>query len=107
LLGIVHPTTNPEAGDGTTLWITLHAVQLALIGGMAMVLSLLVADVDNFPGAHRPCARHPLRRHLHDARRDLRTCMGIVARKADGLAASDTEAAARLMDELLREDPVG
>jgi hypothetical protein len=53
LLGIVHPTTNPQVGDDTNLWLALHAVQLVLIGGMAMALWLLVGHVDSFPAARR------------------------------------------------------
>lgn len=41
LLGLLHPTSNPELGDETRLFIVLHIAQLFLIGGLAYVLWLL------------------------------------------------------------------
>ena len=42
VLGLLHPTANPEVGDETALFINLHIAQLFLIGGLAYVLWLLV-----------------------------------------------------------------
>jgi hypothetical protein len=47
VLGLLHPTTNPELGDETDLFIGLHIAQLFLITGLAFVLWLLVEGLDN------------------------------------------------------------
>jgi hypothetical protein len=107
LLGLVHPTTNPEVGDDTTRWIALHAAQLVLIGGMAVALRLLVACIDSFPARIARALVIPYVVIYTTLDAILGLAWGIVARKADGLAAGDKEAAARLMDELLRGDAAG
>src|ERR1700754_3376682 len=47
VLGLLHPTENPELGDDTDLFITLHVAQLVLIVGLAYVLWLLVEGLDS------------------------------------------------------------
>ena len=47
VLGILHPTANPELGDETDLFVRLHIAQLFLIVGLAWVLWLLVEGVTN------------------------------------------------------------
>ena len=107
LLGIFHPTTNPEVGDDTTLWIGLHAVQLVLIAGMAFVLWQLVATIDNFPARIARALVIPYVVIYTTVDAIFGLAWGIVARRANGLAATDTDAAARLMDSLLEEDAAG
>jgi hypothetical protein len=107
LLGVVHPTTNPQVGDDTNLWLALHAVQLVLIGGMAMALWLLVANVDSIPARIARALVIPYVVIYTTLDAILGLAWGIVVRKANDLAASDHAAADRLVDELLEEDPVG
>lgn len=47
LLGLLHPTANPELGDETGLFVGLHIAQIFLIGGLAYLLWLLVEGVAN------------------------------------------------------------
>ena len=47
LLGLLHPTANPELGDETDLFVGLHIAQLFLIVGLGYVLWLLVEGVTN------------------------------------------------------------
>ena len=47
LLGLLHPTHNPELGDETDHFINLHIAQLFLIAGLGYVLWLLVEGVTN------------------------------------------------------------
>ena len=47
LLGLLHPTANPELGDETDLFVGLHIAQLFLIIGLGYVLWLLVEGVTN------------------------------------------------------------
>jgi hypothetical protein len=47
VLGLLHPTTNPELGDDTDLFIGLHIAQLFLIAGLAFVLWLLVCRIED------------------------------------------------------------
>jgi hypothetical protein len=107
LLGIVHPTTNPQVGDDTNLWLALHAAQLVLIGGMAMALWLLVANVDSFPARIARALVIPYVVIYTTLDAILGLAWGIVVRKANGLASSDHAAAERLVDELLEADTAG
>ena len=88
LLGLFHPTTNPEVGDDTTRWIVLHAAQLVLIGGMAAVLWMLVAKVDNFPARIARALIIPYTVIYTTLDSIFGLAWGIVARKANGLAAT-------------------
>ena len=45
LLGLVHPTANPELGDKTDPFVRVHIAQLFLIMGLGYVLWLLVEGV--------------------------------------------------------------
>ncbi len=47
LLGLLHPTHNPELGDETDHFVNLHIAQLFLIAGLGYVLWLLVEGVTN------------------------------------------------------------
>ena len=47
VLGLLHPTENPELGDDTDLFVSLHVAQLLLIMGLAFVLWLLVEGLDS------------------------------------------------------------
>src|SRR5918994_7828568 len=47
VLGLLHPTSNPEVGDETGFFIGLHVAQLFLIGGLAYTILLLVAGLDS------------------------------------------------------------
>ena len=47
VLGLLHPTANPELGDETDLFVNLHIAQLFLIVGLGYVLWLLLEGVTN------------------------------------------------------------
>ena len=107
ILGLFHPSVNPEVGDDTSLWIALHAAQLILIGGMAYVLWLLVERLDNRPARVARSLIIPFTIVYTTVDAILGLAWGIVARRANELAETDKAAATRLMDELLEADAVG
>jgi hypothetical protein len=107
ILGLLHPTANPEVGDATGFFIGLHVAQLFLIGGLAYLLWLLV---DGFEGRAATIARALILPFVIvytalDA--VLGIAWGIVAEKANQLPAADQAAAGRLIDSLLEPEPLG
>ena len=107
ILGLMHPTANPEVGDATGFFIGLHIVQLFLIGGLAYVLWLLV---EGFEGRVATTARALILPFviLYTALDAvLGIAWGIVAKKANELPVADQPAAGRLIDALLEPEPLG
>jgi hypothetical protein len=107
ILGLLHPTANPEVGDATGFFIGLHIVQLFLIGGLAYMLWLLV---DGFEGRAATTARALILPFviLYTALDAvLGLAWGIVAQKASELPVADQAAAGRLIDSLLEPEPLG
>jgi hypothetical protein len=107
ILGLLHPTANPEVGDATGFFIDLHVAQLFLIGGLAYLLWLLV---EGFEGRAATIARALILPFVIvytalDA--VLGIAWGIVAEKANQLPAADQAAAGRLIDSLLEPEPLG
>ncbi|HSL66448.1 MAG TPA: hypothetical protein VK874_17465 [Gaiellaceae bacterium] len=108
LLGLLHPTANPELGDDTALFVWLHIAQLALIGGLAYLLWLLVEGLDSRPARIARALVLPFVVLYTTLDAVLGIAWGIVAEKANELAAADRAAAERLLDALLNEpEPLG
>jgi hypothetical protein len=108
VLGLLHPTANPELGDDTGLFVWLHIAQLALIGGLAYLLWLLVEGLDSRPARIARALILPFVVVYTTLDAVLGIAWGIVAEKANELAAADRAAAERLLDALLNEpEPLG
>ncbi len=105
LLGLVHPTANPELGDDTELFIVLHVVQLFLIAGLAYVLWLLVDGVDNRAATVVRALILPFAVVYTALDAILGIAWGIAAETANDLPAEDQEGAGRLIHELIAGDP--
>ena len=107
LLGLLHPTSNPELGDATGLFIGLHVAQLFLIGGLAYALWLLVEGRDG--GAARLARALVLPFVIVYTALDsvLGIAWGIAARKANELPAGDQAAAGRLVQDLNEPELLG
>lgn len=101
VLGVLHPTSNPELGDETGLFIGLHVAQLFLIGGLAYLLWLLVEGLD---GRAARVARAALILPFVIAYTALDAVLGlawgIAAEKANELPVADQAAAGRLIHNL-------
>jgi hypothetical protein len=105
VLGLLHPTANPELGDETSLFISLHIAQLFLIVGLGFVLWLLVEDV---PGRAATVARVlilPFVVAYTALDAILGIAWGIAVETANELPAEDQPGAGRLIDELISGDP--
>jgi hypothetical protein len=107
ILGLLHPSSNPEVGDATGFFIGVHIVQLFLIGGLAYMLWLLV---DGFESRAATTARVLILPFVIvytalDA--VLGIAWGIVVEKANQLPVADRAAAGRLVDALLEPEPLG
>jgi hypothetical protein len=105
VLGLLHPTANPELGDETNLFISLHIAQLFLIVGLGFVLWLLVEDV---PGRAATVARVlilPFVVAYTALDAILGIAWGIAVETANDLPAEDQAGAGRLIDELISGDP--
>jgi len=75
LLGLLHPTANPQLGDENDLFIVLHIAQLVLIVGLGYVLWLLVG-VGNRAAAGLAGRHHPRRdRPVHLIRQAVREAL--------------------------------
>jgi hypothetical protein len=107
VLGLFHPTSNPEVGDETGLFIGLHIAQLFLIGGLAYALWLLVDGIDSRAARVARALILPFAIAYTTLDAILGLAWGIVAQKANELAVADQAAAGRLVDELLKDDPFG
>ncbi len=105
LLGLLHPTSNPELGDETDLFIGLHVAQLVLIAGLALVLWLLVEGVANRAATVARALIIPFAVVYTTLDAILGIAWGIAAETANSLPAADQEGAGRLVDELVAGDP--
>lgn len=105
LLGLLHPTDNPELGDDTDLFIGLHIAQLVLIVGLAHVLWLLLAGVTNRAATVARALIIPFVVAYTTLDAILGIAWGIAAETANALPAADQEGAGRLVDELISGDP--
>jgi len=107
VLGALHPMSNPEVNDPTTLWIGLHVVQLVLIGGMGYVFWLLVEGVDGRAAGLARALIIPFVVVYTAMDAVLGIAWGSVAREASALPAADQLSAQALLDRLLEPTPSG
>lgn len=107
VLGALHPMSNPEVNDPTTLWIGLHLVQLVLVGGMGYVFWLLVEGVDGRAAGLVRVMIIPFVVFYTAMDAVLGLAWGFVAREASALPAADQESAQLLLDRLLEPSPAG
>jgi hypothetical protein len=107
LLGLLHPTANPEVGDDTGLFIWLHIAQLVLIGGLAYMFWLLVEGLDGRAATVARALILPFVIVYTALDAVLGIAWGIVAQKANELPVADQAAAGRLIDDLLEPEPLG
>jgi hypothetical protein len=107
VLGLLHPTANPELGDATGLFIGLHIAQLVLIGGLAYTLWLLVDGLESRAATVARALILPYVIAYTALDSVLGIAWGIVAEKANKLPAADQAAAGRLIDTLLEPEPLG
>ena len=99
-LGLMHPTTNPGVGDESAVFIGLHIVQLFLVGGLAVMMWMLVGDLDNQAATITRVLILPFVIAYTALDAILGIAWGIVAAMANQLPAADQAAAGRLVDEL-------
>ena len=108
LLGVLHPTANPELGDETDLFIGLHIAQLFLIMGLGYVLWLLVEGVANRAASVARALILPFVVAYTALDAILGIAWGIAAETANDLPAEDQRGAGRLVHELISgSDPRG
>lgn len=108
VLGLLHPTANPELGDETGLFVWLHIAQLFLIGGLAYTLWLLVDRLDSRAARVARALILPFVILYTALDSVLGIAWGIVAEKANELPAGDQASAERLLDALLNDpEPLG
>jgi hypothetical protein len=105
LLGLLHPTANPELGDETEHFIGVHIAQLFLIVGLAHVLSLLVQGVANRAASVARALIIPFVVAYTTLDAVLGIAWGIAAETANDLPVEDQGGAGRLIDELISGDP--
>lgn len=107
LLGLLHPTANPELGDKTELFVGLHIAQLFLIAGLAYVLWLLVESVTNRAATLARALIIPFVVVYTTLDAVLGIAWGIAAETANDLPAADQPGAGRLIHELISTDARG
>jgi hypothetical protein len=107
ILGMLHPTENPELGDDPDLFIGLHIAQLFLIGGLGWLLWLLVDGLHNRPATLARVLILPFVVAYTALDSVLGIAWGIAAEKANAMPPADQPAAGRLIDELLAPEPLG
>jgi hypothetical protein len=105
-LGLLH-TDNPEVGDETALFISLHIAQLFLIGGLAYMFFLLLEGLDGRAARVARALILPFVIVYTALDAVLGIAWGIVAEKANELPVADHPAAGRLIDTLLEPEPLG
>lgn len=105
VLGLLHPTANPEVGDETALFINLHLAQLFLVAGLAYMLWLLVEGLDGRAARVARALILPFVIAYTALDSILGIAWGIVAEKANELPVADQAAAGRLIDGLIGSDP--
>ena len=105
LLGLLHPTANPELGDETDLFVGLHIVQLFLIMGLGYWLWLLVDGVEGRAATVARALIIPFLVAYTALDSILGIAWGLAAEAANELPAGDQRGAGRLVDELISGDP--
>jgi hypothetical protein len=100
ILGLLHPTSNPELGDETGLFIGLHVAQLFLIGGLAYTLWLLVEGLDGRGATAARALILPFVIVYTALDSVLGIAWGVAAQKANELPIADQAAAGQLVHEL-------
>lgn len=105
ILGLLHPTANPELGDETDLFVRLHIAQLFLIMGLAYLLWLLVEGVVGRAATVARALIIPFVVVYTALDAILGIAWGIATETANELPAADQRGAGRLIDELISGDP--
>ena len=105
VVGLLHPQVNPEVGDDTTLFLTLHAVQPLLVGGLVFVVHELVRGMDHRPARIARALAVPFAIAYAVLDAMLGLSWGYVAQQATALPGADQAAAQRLLEQLL--EPTG
>ena len=105
LLGILHPTANPELGDETDLFIGLHVAQLCLIVGLGYLLWVLVEGITSRAATLARVLILPFVVIYTALDAILGIAWGIAAETANQLPVEDQPGAGRLVDELISGDP--
>jgi hypothetical protein len=100
VLGLLHPTSNPELGDETGMFIGLHVAQLFVIGGLAYTLWLLAEGLDSRAARAARALILPFVIVYTALDAVLGIAWGIAARKANELPVADQAAAGRLIHDL-------
>ena len=107
VLGLLHPTANPEVGDETGFFIGLHVAQLVLIGGLAYMFWLLIEGLGSRAARAARALILPFVIVYTALDAVLGIAWGIVVEKANELPVADQPAAGRLVDSLLEPEPLG
>ena len=105
LLGLLHPTHNPELGDETDHFVNLHIAQLFLIMGLGYVLWFLVDGVTNRAATLARALIIPFLVAYTALDAVLGIAWGLAAENANDLPATDQPGAGRLIDALISGDP--
>jgi hypothetical protein len=104
VLGCLHPTTNPELGDDTDLFVGLHIAQLFLIVGLAYVLWFLVEGVAGRAATVARALIVPFVVAYTALDAILGIAWGIAAETANDLPVEDRPGAGELVHELISGD---
>jgi len=107
VLGLLHPTANPEVGDETGFFIGLHVAQLVLIGGLAYMFWLLIEGLGSRAARAARALILPFVIVYTALDAVLGIAWGIVVEKANELPVADQPTAGRLVDSLLEPEPLG
>jgi hypothetical protein len=105
VLGLLHPTANPELGDETDRFVNLHIAQLLLIVGLGYVLWFLVEGITNRAATLARALIIPFLVAYTALDAVLGIAWGIAAEVANDLPAREQPGAGRLIDELISGDP--
>ncbi len=105
LLGLLHPSRNPELGDETDLFVNLHIAQLFLVMGLGYVVWLLVEGVTNRAATFTRALIIPFVVVYTALDAILGIAWGLAAETANDLPAADQAGAAQLVHELISGDP--
>ena len=104
VLGLLHPTANPELGDDTDLFIYLHLIQLVLIAGLGYVLWFLVEGIESRAASVARVLIVPFLVAYTALDSILGIAWGIAAETANGLPTADQPGAGALIEELISGD---
>jgi hypothetical protein len=107
ILGLLHPTANPELGDTTGLFIGLHIAQLFLIGGLAYALWLLLEGLQSRAAEVARALILPFVIAYTALDAVLGIAWGLAADKANELPVADQAEAGRFIEALLEPTPLG